>query len=224
MSENNQLVVMDDDDSPNYLDESDPRNLLNLVTKKIKESIERVTREVPQYLNIPELDLRDLLKPTETTDRIRISFWKEYFRAQEEGNRMRMRNVYSPVMTEAAFYNYVLPDNERMAWVLCAPADQMTTLLADLNYAKETESQILRMNLMDEHGELKIDAAKIWHKVYESAKNRAYGSVVQRIEQKTQSMHIRQNVGSTESSELKKELEALEAKHGDVKLLESGDE
>lgn len=190
-------------------DATTERAVVNLVPNRVREAIESVVQDYPQYLEASEVNLYEILKPTELDDRLRLSFWKEYNRAQDNGIGMKMANVYSPIMSMENFYHKVLKNPDRVAWMIKPPEEYMISLEASLNHGKNNLDKIMKMNLFDEQGNLKKNEASIFLKAYELLDNRVKGAVIQRIEQKTASLHVHQKV---DQEELRKELDELRDK------------
>ena len=163
------------------IDESNPRSIINLVPKKLKEAIKELYSKHPEYLEMNERDLRFLLKPDERTETVRLCFWEEYHRAQLKGTRMEIRNFIDPVMAPVVFYKYWTRDLGKVAWMLTPIASHMMSLKASLDRGRDTVGKILRMEIFDQYGNIKPKEAQIFLKVYELVENRVLGSVVNKI-------------------------------------------
>lgn len=159
-------------------DSSDERAVVNLVPNKIKEAIQKIVQDYPEYLEASEVNLYEMLKPTELDDRLRLSFWKEYNRAQDNNVGMKMAYVYSPIMSMENFYHVVLKNPSRVAWMIKPPEEYMLSLEASLNHGKNNLDKIMKMNLFDEDGNIKKAEASIFIKAYELLDNRVKGAVI----------------------------------------------
>lgn len=195
------------------LDKNDERSLVNLVPPKVKEAILRVAEENPEYLELNERYLHKVLEPSDSDDKVRLSFWKEYNRAQDFEQNMKMVNVYGLLMSNENFF-LLLRDNKRVAWMIKPPEEYMISLEASLNHGKDNLNKLMKMKLFDEQGNLKKTEANIFIKAYELLDNRVKGAVVQKIEQKTASLHVHQKVGTTEEDaklleQLRKQQESI---------------
>lgn len=186
--------------------QDDERALINLVPEKVKEAILKVASEFPHYLEANERNLHKMLEPSDTDDKIRLSFWAEYNRAQDSNTSMRMVNVYGKIMSNECFFK--LTNNpQRVAWMINPPEDYMISLEASLNHGKENLNKLLKMELFDNSGNLKKNEASIFIKAFELTQNRVKGAVIQKMEQKTASLHVHKKEASDE--EIKERLESL---------------
>lgn len=202
-------------------DEANERAVINLVTPLVRESILRAYKNNPKWQGMCERELYNELRPSDTDDKMRLLFWKEYNRAQDRGKRMLMGNIYSPVMTHENFRLF-LGSDKRVAWMLKPPEEYMISLEAALNRGKDTISKLMSMDLFDSKGKIKRVEASIFLKAYELLDNRVKGSVVQRIEQKTASVHVhkREQLPQGQGDELRKELDELRKKQVDIEVID----
>ena len=181
--------------------------------------MKRVALEYPYYLNKSEHELIRILKPADIDDKLRLLFWKEYERAQDAGTGMVMVNVYSKIMGRDNFYE-VMKNPRRVAWLMSPPEDYMISLEAALDHGRRNMEKIMKMKLFDEKGKLKAAEAKIFLKAYELLDNRVRGAVVQRIEQKTASLHVHKGSDGIGADALE-ELEKLRKKQDGVLEIEA---
>lgn len=194
------------------LDKEDPRALINLVPARFKDAIINLAENYEELLTESEVELKETVKPDVLDDRLRVAFWHEYVSAQDSGRRLKLGNVYSELCSDKHFYTKILPNHSKIAWIICRPANYMMSLEASLNNGKNTLDKIMRMNIFNEEGELHIQKAKIFLQAYELLDNRVRGSVIQRIEQKTQTVHLRDPGVPSD----KDELEKLRAEQGTI--------
>lgn len=162
-------------------DQENPRALTNLVSEKFRDAIHKTLETCPQYFdNQSEHDLRLLLKPDDTVCRVRIAFWQEYFRAQDDGKKMMMSRVYSGVTSHDSFYGPILARPQNIAWIITPPVKYMLAMEEALNRGLHNLTVIMGMNLLDENGEIKPKAASIFLKAFEMMQERVKGSVIQK--------------------------------------------
>lgn len=197
------------------LNQEDPRAIINLVPRVVKDAIMKIATKYPDYLIGSEVQLYKKLTPSEQDDRLRVAFWHEYIAAQDAGRNMKISTVFSQVCTDSGFYEHVLPNPKRMAWILCKPEAYMMSLEASLNHGKNQIDRLMKMDLFDGEGNLKHKDAMVFLKAYEMLDNRVKGSVIQRVEARTQSVHVVKKEASNEA-ELKKQLEDLRRKQGPI--------
>lgn len=198
------------------LEEIDDRNVINMVSKKLRETVIDIYQRHPEWQTTSELELRDMLMPSLMADRMRISFWEEYQRAQDRGVHMMMSKVYDPFMTLQTFYGNFIKKDSNVAWMISPPSEHFLSMKADLYQGKDELGKVLRMKLFDENGDLKIEQAKVFIKVFEIYSNRIYGSAIQRIEQKTANINLSDLEGDPD--ELRKELEARKKERGVIDM------
>lgn len=184
------------------LDEADPRSLINMVPQHFKDAILNIAKNYPEYLTLPEYDLKKLLEPDDTDDEIRVAFWHEYVRAQDAGNKIRLITAFSNFCSDHYFYHKMITNPKKVAWIICRPAHYMMSLEASLDNGRRSIKKIMAMKIFDDNGNIKPKEAGIFLKAYEMLDNRVRGSVIQRIEQK--SVHYRADDADKASDELKR--------------------
>lgn len=218
MGKPNQIAVSDlveSDGTPNHelilFDESNPRSVINMVPPRVREEMLRILAMFPHYFTETETELYDILKPTDLDDRLRVAFWHEYDRAQDRGVKMQMKNVFSLFCSDMTFYKRILISAARFAWIINRPSDYAMSLEASLNHGKNTLDKIIKMSVLGADGKIDKVAANIFLKAYELLDNRVKGGPLQRIEQKTKTMHIKTT--DTNPDLVERELQELEAKY-----------
>lgn len=198
------------------LDETNPRSLVNIVPQTFKDAIINIAENFPHYLTETEVELQALVKPTELDDRMRVAFWHEYVRAQDAGQNIKLMNVFSPFCTDKHFYTKITTNPGKIAWLICKPSEYMMSLEASLNHGKNTLDKIMKMDVFTPDGNLKIKEAGVFLKAYELLDNRVRGAVIQRIEQKTHSLHMHTKTPDMDGEALRDELEVLRKKQGAI--------
>lgn len=168
------------------IDDSDPDSIVNLISPTLKKKVIELYTKHPEYLDMSEFELRVVCQPNEKTETIRILFWEEYHRAMRSGTKMRVSNIYHGAVSVGNFYTQVFNVPERLAWILCPVQEHMVTLKIGMDAAKENITKILKMKIFDEQGQLLSKEAQVFLKTYEMVTNRVLGSVVQRVDQRTQ--------------------------------------
>lgn len=218
MGKPNQIAVSDlveSDGTPKLelilFDEANPRSVINMVPGRVKEEMLRLQIMYPHYFIETETELYDILKPSDLDDRLRVAFWHEYDRAQDRGVSMQMKNVFSLFCSDVTFYKKILISAGRFAWIINRPSDYAMSLEASLNHGKNTLDKIIKMKVFDEKGNIDKVKAGIFLKAYELLDNRVKGGPLQRIEQKTKTMHIKTT--DTNPDLVERELQELEAKY-----------
>jgi hypothetical protein len=194
--------------------QSNPRSLFNMVPKRIQEVMLQLRDEYPEWVGMGENEARKALKPNDTEDALRLSFWIEYNRVQDTGTKFVMTNVYGPVCSLATFYENYVKRPKTIAWLIIPPQEYMRSLESYLNEGKETLGKILRMDVFDSKGKIDPRRAKIFLAAFQMVENRVMGAVTQRIEQKTRSLHLHKEIASSpENESLVAEYQQLKQKY-----------
>lgn len=162
-----------------------------------QEAFKRVTDEL-KYMD--ERELRAHVKPNSSVEALRNSFWVEYARVRDRGERMKMSNVYSGICSAEYFINNVFKSPGMTAWVMRPPIDYSRAMQALLIFGTERLKEILEAPVYetkrDRHGmEYKVfnpDTAKVVLKAFEMVDMRLKGAFTQRTELK--SLHVHADV------------------------------
>ena len=177
------------------IDTTDPRSVINLVP----DSVKRAIQNTPEwYLDQDAYDLRRMFKahdgyvPTFTDNRLRIAFWQEYESAQRRQKTMLTKNIWGGVCSDTYFEKF-LRDKQRVAWMLCPPADYTKSMEEALLFGIDQLREILAAphEATNKEGELIVDArlAMVKVEIVKMIDQRVKGSVIQR----TQNIHAHLN-------------------------------
>lgn len=220
MAKNNEIIVLEDNNLPSiltekgvevakrveveYFNEENERSLFNLVGSRIQEHME--TPLVKSYLVMDEVELRKEVEPTPTINRLRISFWREYDRAQQLKVQMKTVNIYAGICPRETFENY-LEDASYVAWMCKPPVDYINAMEEALSYGIDRMREILEVSLTqvesikigkDEFEDREMfnpKAAELIIKTVALLDTRVKGAVIQKVEQKVTSEN--RNVNAT---------------------------
>lgn len=179
-----------------YLDESNPKALINVVTPVVLECIRKIPDE---YFGLSDWDLADKIyegRPAKRMatmtleNRIRLAFWREYVVAINSGKRMRMLEVYRGICGNDHFYHTM---NRPLcaAWILNPPPEESIVLEESYQHALTRVREILDLPLYDKMGFASPAVAGQILRAAEFLGNRLHGAPTQKIESKT----LRVNVG-----------------------------
>ena len=104
----------------NLYDVHSPTSIYSLAPECIKETILECYTRMPKLLIYPERRIRDILKPNERDDRIRMSFWDEYNRVSALAipKPMALRNIINTVITPSIFEQEYAHNRHRVAWLI----------------------------------------------------------------------------------------------------------
>ncbi len=130
------------------------------------------------------------MSPVETDNCLRVKFWHEYERAHQDGTKMVMSAVYSTICPSEYFYNVYLGRPEKLAWILTPPMEYETRLKALILLSTSQLNEILELPNRDEKGRVNVKILELKAKIHFQLEQRIHGAVVQRLEQKTQTLNI----------------------------------
>jgi hypothetical protein len=162
-----------------------PHSIINLLPRKVVESLLAAKEKYPQYFNKPEKELFKILKadcfvPDRTDDLLRVKFWNEYDRAQVHGTNMVMAYVTQGVCEKTFFNEIYLFRAPRLAWLLCPPANYAAALDEMLNNAYRNLSEVVRQSVVDDYGKIDLNLAKVQLQIFKELDARKHGAHVQK--------------------------------------------
>lgn len=111
-------ALLDDPEGWEPWDEDNPRSLINIAPREIKDTMRRIPKE---WLLMGEKELESFLEPTTDDSRLRKAFWAEYEHAQALIERMNLARISQRVGVVEKFLLRQLKSTERLAWILCPP-------------------------------------------------------------------------------------------------------
>lgn len=200
-------------------DAENPRSVVSLVPPVVAERISQVPKD---YLVMDERSLKEELirsgkRPSPMDNRARIAFWIEYNNAQNNGRSMFMTNVYGGVCSREHFYNALLTDKQRTAWLVCPPTQYLIAMEEMLSFGMDrVRDEILTLPVVNKKGEPNPRMAQVILDAVKMIDQRIKGAVIQRVETKNLHVHAgksQMDKGSTTvqgMSELDKKLDELE--------------
>jgi hypothetical protein len=183
--------------APLLHDAENPKALVNVVRPEIREKIARVPADLFS-LTEDELEKRSPKGQFTWVDRrLRVSWWQEYTRATENHPRMmKMTEVVKGICSRNYFYEHVLADKVRLAFLLTPPSNYEVATEEALLRGVDRIREILDFPLYDEQGRPQPKNAEVMIKAYMLLDQRVKGAVIQRIEQK----NLNLNVGKPQNS------------------------
>lgn len=168
-----------------------PRSVFNLLPTHMQEAVKKIPKE---FFEMSEHELELRLKPDPVTCRIRIAFWLEYDHAQANMRPMRMPNVYSGACHKVYFSQVICKDDERLAWILCPPADYMLAMRELLQLGVKQLRKIVNGNIVDEDGNIDTKAGELLVKVMQLADLKVHGSEIIRHKMETKAVHVHTHI------------------------------
>lgn len=197
-----------------------PRSIVALLSPAVSAQIKKIIEERPELFNRDEHDLLKLLRdmkasPNATDNRLRLSFWNEYERAQtEQLDGMRVSNIHNGICTHQYFLERYLQQPERVAWLLCPPTNYEKALDEALCFGVEQLREILALPLYDAKGKLNTALASLKERIVSRLDERKNGSIVQRslsvaVGDGKLDDELKQRLLSSSMEEIQKRLKAL---------------
>lgn len=220
------IIKASDTQSPpeelSVFDTKNPRSVVNLVPETFGKHIKKLGA---QWFNLSYAQLQGRCHPTEVEERLRITFWNEYFQAQQEHRKMFMHRIFEPVCTREYFYKVVMKTESKLAWVLNPPAGYQIIVEEMLNLGLTRIREVLQLPLKDRK------TGKVDHKlINEMVKitmfldNRVKGAVTQRYQIQQSNLNVNVNQEMREAprtmEEIEKELKQLDSEIKSFKNLE----
>lgn len=161
-------------------DKNHPRSIVNLVPDAVASAIMRLPED---YVDQDEGALRIAFQarewaPSVLDDRIRFSFWKEYDSAQSNIRQMIMTHVYYGLCSRESFY-LLIQNKQRVAWMVCPPADYMLSAEEALTYGLEQLRDILSRPHVSMVGTVDAKAAGVKLEIVKMLDARVKGAIIQ---------------------------------------------
>jgi hypothetical protein len=197
MDSMDQLEIIEDP-----FNRSDERALINLVSQSIQSHILLAHQKRPELFGLDEEELRKFLGERgagAVANAIRMKFWFEYDEAQAEHRKMKIKNVYTGICEESLFYQSVLSNPEKVAWIITRPASYDIAMAEMHQFALSRLRKILEIETKFDS---KIGALQL--KIFELLDMRIKGAIVQ----KTMNIHASvSSPGQTTEAAKKEEIE-----------------
>ena len=195
-----------------FFNKENKKSVYNMMPVKWMRIVER--SGMKEELEKEEWEVKKGLKITPTLNRLRYSFWNEYYRSVDSNSgRMVQKNIFRGVCSMEV-YEKMLRNNAYVAWILCPPSDTVVSLRETLNYGLDRIREILDLPLhklesvkvgKDEFEDREVvdeKVANLMLKAVAMVDLRLHGSYVQvaKIEQKT--LNVNKNVTNVENTYL----------------------
>lgn len=216
----NELARLDPLDSTAVAvkDEDNPRSIVNIVSDRLKASILRVPDE---YLNQDPDDLLRMLKksgyrPSATDNRLRLSFWREYERAQDLQAQIVISNVHGNFISRQYFYFGFATNPKRLAWMLTPPLDYALSMEEALLHGVDRIREILDMPLYNKAGAPDPKVAGVIIEAVKVLDTRVKGAVIQKIAQTNLHVNVDKSTRGARFNEAPEDMETLNKRLGEL--------
>lgn len=163
------------------IDKENPRAIINIVPAATKRAIETIPDAAWE---MTEKELKEASGSNHTVDLIRISFWREYDRAQLAKKNIVISNVYGGVCGQQTWVQRIQANPLKLAYVLTPPTDYTLKLEAALTLATDQILEILSLPNTRKDGSPDAILGGVKHKIWETLLDRVRGAVVTRSESK----------------------------------------
>lgn len=201
-------------------DVNNPRSVINITPSSVSNAI----RYIPETVfAMGEKELKEHAKPTEIEERLRISFWNEYDRAQHTMKAMNLSNVYGGVCSQTHFLKNIVSNSFKLAYILTPPTDYQLRIEEMLNFSLDQVRDILAQPHVFPDGAPNPKMADVKVKIFESLLERVKGAVAQRVESKNLNVNVEAGRSVqkadviTSPDEIDKKIRELEADlNGDI--------
>ena len=212
-----------------FLDPENPRSMVNITIPILQEACQHTS--VRFNLKKDEFYLAKMVKPTPTVNRLRLSFWKEYERAQNFNENMISENIWRGVCSEEQFLR-LASQVKVQSWILYPVVDYDVAVEEALNYGIGRIREIFDFPLYEtkviktgeDHKIVEVPNTKVADLMLKAVKmldDRVKGGITHKIEQtvtqENKNLHLHKNVDEPVTIEqtpdlLEEEIRKLESK------------
>jgi hypothetical protein len=161
-------------------DRENPRSVVNLIPDTTAQKLLAAVTAKPELFTMDERALRLAVRPTPNDNRLRLAFWNEYNRAQEQNTPMRMVSVFAGVVTHQFWDNHYLTKPENVAWLITPPASYLVMAEEALAHGIERLRDILDLPVVDAYGKVNVKLGELQAKIVAMLDLRVKGAVVQK--------------------------------------------
>lgn len=201
-------------------DVSNPRSVVSLTSEipTLQKALKELLFMDPQLMELDEHELQQKARPSLTLSRLRMAFWNEYEKANQQNRKMHLSKIIAGVCTETVFKKKVLNDHVRLAYILVPPKDYVITTKEALDRGLDSLRAIVGAKVVDDDGNLIPKSADIVLKAVALLDMRVKGAVVQRIDQRSLNVNVNKDVTPDHShmpqtvEDLDRQLEAIKQK------------
>lgn len=175
-------------------DRSNPHSAINISPSVVAQAISAIPDD---YFSMTPAELakefrKDRVgytKETEIEEKLRISFWREYDRAVDTGQKMQNERICSGVCT-VSYFAKVLRSSYRAAYICTPPDDYLTTMQELLTIGLDQLRDILLLPHVDDQGRPLPRMADVKMRIIDSITARVKGAVISRVETRNLNLDI----------------------------------
>lgn len=202
------------------------RSVFNLVPAAVRNAFLAAKESDPTLFTMEERQLRLNLQgkkrnPTPLDNRLRVKFWAEYENTQDHLTAsLSMAAVTSGLCTREYFYSYFLASPEKVAWLLCPPANYGTMMEEALLMGIEQMRDILEMPNILPNGAANVKLMELKAKIVGMLDIRVKGAIVQKVEQKNLSVSLHGTAKGVEAIAQLSSMEEIQKRMADLEKRE----
>lgn len=176
-------------------DKNNPHSAINLCPNAISKGIEAIPDELfslrpDQLIEKFRLNRHGYTKETEIEEKLRISFWREYDRAIDSGQRMSLEKMCAGICHVNTF-RQIASNSFKLAYICTPPDDYITTMQMLMNIGLEQLKDILLQPHVDpKTGKPDARMCDVKMRIIENVTLRVRGAVASRIETKNLNLNV----------------------------------
>lgn len=182
------IIDVEEENLESDLDLSNPRSLINLVPTFMKNELRYLQQ---QYFDMSNQELEDRLfpdgKPDAIAQQLQTQFWDEYDRVQRWKERGMDVNRICSGLGSPVWLKKWCGDKLRLAWLIRMPASYEQALAG---IHRLSIAQMSRIMQLDSTTMPNPKLMEVQFKIAQHVDQRVKGAVVQKIEQKSLSVHM----------------------------------
>lgn len=112
------------------------------------DSLATAIKNIPdEVMDDSEENLREDINPDNKMYEMRRAFWEEMVLAQNESRKMVTKRIYDGKYTKSYFYNHILKDVRKVAWMIHPLVEYNCTVQAILDRGLERLPELVNMEI-----------------------------------------------------------------------------
>lgn len=194
-------------------DENNPCSVINLVPPTMREAMRRCVKELTYITHASEAQIRLYAEPDERDERLRLAFWDEYNYATSVGAPIRINQVIKGVCSVETFYQFYLPNNKKLAWIITPPKFYSQGMKYILHLGLDRLTEIMQSKVVDEDGKLDVRSAALILKTFQLVDLRVKGAIMQKVQIDQRTLNMNAEVRAEELQQMQlRQLQSMSPK------------
>lgn len=176
-------------------DADNHRAIINLVPDSLRDALLPLRERFSEMQQKPEAGIRNLVKPDERDERLRLNFWDEYNYATQIDSEIRINQVLQGVCSVECWYEFYLKSPLKLIWMLTPPKYYSQSMKFILNMGLDRLTEMMSAKVVDKDGKLDVRAAGVILKAFHLVDLRVKGAIAQKvtIDQRTMNLNAEVN-------------------------------